>query len=84
MTIDNQYNEIPASLRVQNDTKMQPESNQGNVQQSINEQMLREATNGNSSPNKAMMQLLMSVQPQKQIQNTARNQISKGYLDVKV
>lgn len=55
-----------------------------NVQNELRNQMYRESTSGPSSQNKVMMQLLMSVQPQQQIQRTAQDQISKGYLDVKV
>lgn len=55
-----------------------------NVQNEVRNQMMKEATAGPNSQNKVMMQLLMSVQPQQQIQRTAQDQISKGYLDVKV
>ena len=84
MTIDRFNAEIPASFRVQENEKAQPEKQQPDVQTTINDQMLKESTNGNSSPNKAMMQLLMSVQPKEQINRTAQDQLSKGYLDVKV
>lgn len=84
MTIDRFNTEIPASFRAQEKEKVQPEKKQPDVQTTINDQMLKESTNGNSSPNKAMMQLLMSVQPKEQINRTAQNQLSKGFLDVKV
>jgi hypothetical protein len=82
MTIDQMNNQQTASTPESRRPAVDEQTN--NVQNELRNQMFRESTSGPSSQNKVMMQLLMSVQPQEQIQRTAQNQISKGYLDVKV
>lgn len=82
MTIDATNNQQTASTPETRKPVVDEQTN--NVQNELRDQMLKEATTGPSSQNKVMMQLLMSVQPQEQIQKTAQDQLSKGYLDVKV
>jgi hypothetical protein len=57
---------------------------QGSVQNTLQKDVLKEAVNGNSSSPKQMIQLLAATQPLAQIQSTAKNQISKGFLDIKI
>jgi hypothetical protein len=57
---------------------------QNSVQNNLQKDVLKEATNGSSSAPKQMLQLLAATQPLAQIQSTAQNQLSKGYLDIKI
>ena len=57
---------------------------QNSVQSNLQKDVLKEAVNGNSSAPKQMLQLLAATQPLAQIQSTAQNQLSKGYLDIKI
>jgi hypothetical protein len=55
------------------------------VQHELQKEVLQEAVGkGDLSIQKQLMQLLMSAQPVIQVQQTAQNQISKGFLDIKV
>jgi hypothetical protein len=55
------------------------------VQNELQREVFREAIGiGDLSIQKQLMQLLMSAQPILQVQQTAQNQISKGFLDIKV
>ncbi|MFP4369710.1 MAG: hypothetical protein ACLFR2_09030 [Candidatus Kapaibacterium sp.] len=56
------------------------------VQMEIQKDILKQATTQTGSTNiqNQMLQLLASAQPLFQIQQTAQNQISKGYLDIKI
>jgi len=55
------------------------------VQNELQREAFREAVGtGDLSIQKQLMQLLMSAQPIIQVQQTAQNQISKGFLDIKV
>jgi predicted RNA binding protein with dsRBD fold (UPF0201 family) len=53
------------------------------VQNEIQKDVIKEAV-GAESTQKQLLQVLASAQPQQQIQQTAKDQIEKGYLDVKV
>lgn len=74
MTIDSVKNQEP----------MQLEKPPVTVQNGIQKEMLKETTEGATSMQKQMLQLLASAQPLAQIQQTAQSQIQKGYLDIKV
>jgi hypothetical protein len=53
------------------------------VQNEIQKDIVKETT-GAESPQKQLLQVLASQQPQEQIQQTAKDQLDKGHLDVKV
>jgi hypothetical protein len=55
-----------------------------NAQQGIAEEMLRQQTVGTSSRNNQLLQLLASVQPQQELERTAKDQMEQGYLDIRV
>lgn len=66
---------------------LSPNNPQGNGEEQdtvIEREVQRENIYGSSNPIRQMMQLLSSVQPVQQIQQTAQEQLSKGYLDIKV
>lgn len=52
-------------------------------QQEIQKEVLKQAMNGDNTQQQ-MLQLLATVQPMQQIAETAKNQISKGFLNIKV
>ncbi len=53
------------------------------VQNEIQKDVIKEAM-GAESTQKQLLQVLATAQPQQQIQQTAKDQIEKGFLDVKV
>jgi hypothetical protein len=53
------------------------------VQNEIQKDVIKEAM-GAESTQKQLLQVLATAQPQQQIQQTAKDQIDKGYLDIKV
>ena len=53
------------------------------VQNEIQKDVIKEAM-GAESTQKQVLQVLATAQPQQQIQQTAKDQIEKGFLDVKV
>ncbi len=74
MTIDN----------VQTQKAETPEKPPVTVQNEVEKEVVQQPMNGDSeSSQKQVLQVLGSVQPQQQIQETAKNQIERGYLDVK-
>ena len=52
-------------------------------QQEIQKEVLRQTMNGENTQQQ-MLQLLATVQPMQQIADTAKNQISRGFLNIKV
>ncbi|MBE2190117.1 MAG: hypothetical protein KGZ71_10735 [Desulfobulbaceae bacterium] len=79
MTIESNNAKIERSAATVQD--YQPMS----VQHELQKEVLRESVGiGDLSIQKQLMQLLMSAQPIIQVQQTAQNQIAKGYLDIKV
>jgi hypothetical protein len=55
------------------------------VQNEIQKDILKEAVaTDQKSTQKQVLQVIASAQPQQQVQQTAKNQIEKGYLDIKV
>ncbi|MGB9702176.1 MAG: hypothetical protein ACPL1A_05530 [Candidatus Kapaibacteriota bacterium] len=60
-----------------------------NPQQQMQVEMLKQATTGNvvgtdNNLQKQLLQMMAAASPVQQIQSVAQNQISKGYLDIKV
>ncbi|TAL66884.1 MAG: hypothetical protein EPN82_16635 [Bacteroidetes bacterium] len=53
------------------------------VQNEIQKDVIKEAI-GAESTQKQLLQVLATAQPQQQIQQTAKDQIEKGFLDIKV
>ena len=53
------------------------------VQNEIEKDVIKEAI-GAESTQKQLLQVLATAQPQQQIQQTAKDQLEKGYLDIKV
>ncbi|OGU16322.1 MAG: hypothetical protein A2X61_05260 [Ignavibacteria bacterium GWB2_35_12] len=53
------------------------------VQNEIQKDVIKETMDAESTQ-KQLLQILASAQPQQQILQTAKDQIEKGYLDVKV
>ena len=53
------------------------------VQNEIQKDVIKEAI-GAESTQKQLLQVLATAQPQQQIQQTAKDQLEKGYLDIKV
>jgi hypothetical protein len=55
------------------------------VQNEIQKEVLKDAVGaGPESTQKQLLALLANTQPQESIQQTAQNQIKKGYLDIRV
>ncbi len=54
------------------------------VQNRIQQQIVKDAVQGETSPQQQMMQLFTSAPNLNVSQQTAQSQIQKGYLDVKV
>ena len=50
----------------------------------IQQKILKDAINGENSPQSQLMQLLISAPQMTQVQQTAQQQMKSGYLDVKV
>ncbi|MBI5324814.1 MAG: hypothetical protein HZB41_06010 [Ignavibacteriae bacterium] len=53
------------------------------VQNEIQKDVIKEAV-GAESTQKQVLQVLATAQPQQQIQQTAKDQLEKGFLDIKV
>jgi predicted RNA binding protein with dsRBD fold (UPF0201 family) len=53
------------------------------VQLEIQKELLKEEIQGGNTQ-KQVIQLLAGVGPQQQIQDTAKNQLSKGFVDIKI
>lgn len=53
------------------------------VQNEIQKDVQKEAVTG-TNPQHQIMQLIANVQPIQQVQETARNQLNKGFLDIKI
>lgn len=60
-----------------------PEPPPVTVQNELRKDVLQKNIEG-ENPQQQLGQVLANVQPQQQIQQTAKNQIEKGYLDVQV
>ncbi len=54
------------------------------AEQSKMEKAIEKAENIAASQNDHIAQELMTIQPRKQVEQTAREQLEKGYIDVKV
>lgn len=54
------------------------------VQNEIQKDVLKEAVGEEINYQKNLIQMIASAQPQQQIQQTAQNQIARGFLDVRV
>lgn len=80
MTIDQLQNQRP-TMEQQTTQQQPPVSVQNEVQKEILKQTMGQ---GSNSQQRQLMQLISSAQPMFQIQQTAQNQISKGYLDIKI
>ncbi|MBM2816925.1 MAG: hypothetical protein HW421_3687 [Ignavibacteria bacterium] len=72
MTVDN--------IKVQEPTG--PEKKQLTVQNEIQKDVIKETFQGDVQ--KQLLQTLASAQPSQQVQKVAQNQISKGYLNIKI
>lgn len=80
-------NEDEKYLRTTQSLKTTKEGN--NPQQQMQVEMLKQATSGNAvgtdnNLQKQLLQMMSATAPAQQIQSVAQNQISKGYLDIKV
>jgi len=62
----------------------QLEKKNPNVQQNIQVQVQKDATQGPSTPTAQNVQVLASTQAATQLQATAQQQIRNGYLDIKI
>lgn len=72
--------------KVQDQQATIPEKEPISVQNEMKKDMLKETAQENNLPQQ-ILQLLASaqpVQPNQQLQETAKSQIQKGYLDIKV
>lgn len=78
MTVDRLQDQKPVQ------TSASPQERVENVQFELQKNILQEQMTGENSKNNIMLQLLASQQPVQQIQQTAQNQIEKGYLDVRI
>lgn len=54
------------------------------VQNEIHKEAYKEAVGEEINYQKNLIQMIASAQPQQQIQQTAQNQIARGFLDVRV
>lgn len=66
--------------------KIEPEFERKNqiAEKSDQREMIERAEDAKASQYEHTAQVLSSVQPEEQVHDTAREQISKGYIDVKV
>lgn len=69
---------------VEEKQQINPQREEQSPQQRVQQEVLQETTVGAQSPQKQMMALLASAQPEKQVQQTAQDQIEKGFLDVRI
>jgi hypothetical protein len=81
-SINNQNDYAVRALESREQAKQ--DQSQVNTQQALQQEVLQETTTGAQSPQKQMMALLASVQPEKQVQQTAQDQLQKGFLDVRI
>ena len=61
-----------------------PEKPPVTVQNELQKEILRQNLTGAIDTQKQLLQLLASMQPMQHVQQTAQNQLSKGYLDIKI
>lgn len=73
MTIDN-------ATRIKNTSEVMQNMT---VQNEVQKEILKDTAGAHSLP-KQLITLISSNQPQQSVQETAKNQISRGFLDVKV
>lgn len=77
MTIDS-----ATSLRNTSDVKP-PMTVQNEVQKQLQQEMLKDSM-GTDGFQKQLLSLISSSQPTASVQQTAQNQLQKGYLDIKI
>lgn len=75
---------IDSGMTIKNTTDVRPPMTvQNEVQKEIQKEMLKDSM-GADGLQKQLLSLISQSQPQSSVQNTAQNQIQRGYLDIKV
>jgi hypothetical protein len=86
MTVDQLNNERQNYIKLENqrDVDQQQQQTTLNTQREIQVNQLQKQSSGLGTTQSQLIQLLANQQPVEQVQRTAQDQLSKGFLDVKI
>lgn len=86
MTVDQLNNERQNYIKLENQREVDQQQQQTTLgtQREIQVNQLQKQSSGLGTTQSQLIQLLANQQPIEQVQRTAQDQLSKGFLDVKI